>query len=128
MDAVSVAALVFTVVTVGAVVFQLLLALGAPLGTYAMGGKFPGRFPAAMRVAAVLQAIILGLLAAVVVARAGLALESWGPASSWLIWVAVAFSGVSLVMNSITPSAGERRIWVPVAVVLLGSSLVVALA
>jgi len=119
---------VFTVVAVGAVVFQLLLALGAPFGAYAMGGKFPGRFPAAMRVAAVLQAMILGLLAAVVAARAGLALESWGPASSWLVWVVVAFSGVSLVMNSITPSAGERRIWVPVAVVMLGSSLVVALA
>ncbi len=128
MDAVSVASLVFTVVAVGAVVFQLLLALGAPFGAYAMGGKFPGRFPAAMRVAAVLQAMILGLLAAVVAARAGLALESWGPASSWLVWVVVAFSGVSLVMNSITPSAGERRIWVPVAVVMLGSSLVVALA
>jgi len=128
LDAVSVASLVFTVVAVGAVVFQLLLALGAPFGAYAMGGKFPGRFPAAMRVAAVLQAMILGLLAAVVAARAGLALESWGPASSWLVWVVVAFSGVSLVMNSITPSAGERRIWVPVAVVMLGSSLVVALA
>jgi hypothetical protein len=33
---------------------------------------------------------------------------------------------VSLVLNAITPSAGERRIWVPVALALLATSLVVA--
>jgi hypothetical protein len=128
MDAVAVAAIVFAVVVVVAVAFQFALALGAPWGSYAMGGKFPGRFPTSMRVVAVVQAIILVLLAAVVLARAGLALDSWAQASSWLIWVVVAFSGVSLVLNSISSSAGERRTWVPVAVVMLGSSLVVALA
>ena len=127
VDAKSIAAVIFTGVTVGAVVFQLALAFGAPWGAYAMGGKFPGRLPAPMRVAAIVQALVLALLAAVVIAYAGLALQAWASATSWLIWVVVAFSGVSLVLNSITSSVGERRVWVPVAVAMLGSSLVVAL-
>lgn len=128
MNAASIAAIIFTIAAAGAVAFQLALALGAPWGEFAMAGKFPGRLPAGMRVAAVIQAVVIALLAAVVLARAGLAFEAWSEASSLLIWAVVAFSAVSLVLNSITSSAGERRIWVPVALVMLGSSLVVALA
>lgn len=47
--------------------------------------------------------------------------------AGWLIWVVVAVAVVSLILNLITPSASERRIWVPVALVMLLSSLVVAL-
>lgn len=128
MDATSVAAIIFAVVAVGTIGFQLALASGAPWGEYAMGGRFPGRFPTSMRVAAVVQAAVIALLAAVVLARAGLVLETWAPTASWLIWVVVAFSGVSLILNSITPSKGERRVWVPVAIIMLGSSIFVALA
>jgi len=124
MNIATLSALAFAAVAAGAIGFQLALALGAPWGAYAMGGRFPGRFPQPMRVAAVVQAAVIALLAAVVLARAGLAP---GPMASWAIWVVVGFSGLSLAMNAISPSAGERRIWVPVAVVMLASSLVVAL-
>lgn len=125
---VAAAAIVFVAAAVAAASFQLALALGAPWGSYAMGGRFPGRFTAPLRVAALAQAALLGLLAAVILARAGLALESWAPVASWLVWVVVALSGVSLVLNSITPSRGERRIWAPVAMAMFASSLVVALS
>lgn len=121
------AAVVFTAVTAGVVGFQIALALGAPWGAYAMGGKFPGRYPPAMRVAAIGQAILLFLLGAIVLSTAGLAVPALSQALPSLIWLVVAFSGVSVVLNTITPSAGERRIWVPVAVVMLVSSLSVAL-
>jgi hypothetical protein len=127
MDVTAVAAIIFSVVTAGAVAFQIALALGAPWGSYAMGGKFPGRFPPPMRVAAVVQGLLLGVMAAIVVSRAGLALPQWAQVSGWLIWIVVAFSVISLVLNSITPSAGERRIWVPVALVVFACSLTVAL-
>ena len=122
------AAVTFAIVTAGVVMFQVGLALGAPWGAYAMGGKFPGRYPAAMRVAALVQAALLVVVALVVLSAAGLALPSASRSFPWLIWLAVAFSAVSVVLNAITPSAGERRIWVPVAVAMLVSSLVVALA
>jgi hypothetical protein len=110
----------------GVAVFQLALALGAPWGAYAMGGAFPGQFPPALRIGAVVQAIVLLLLAGVVLARAGVALRSWSSAARWLVWLVVAFAAVSLVLNLITPSAGERLIWAPVVLVLFVCSLLVA--
>ena len=123
----TVAALVFAAVTAGVVVFQLALALGAPWGEYAMGGRSFGRFPPAMRVAAVAQAVLLTLIAVVVLADARLVLPWLAPTFPWLIWFVVAFSAVSVVLNTLTPSARERRIWAPVALVMLVSSLIVAL-
>lgn len=127
MKMTRVAAITFAVVVVGVVGFQLALAGGAPWGEYAMGGAFPGQFPPALRVAAVGQAIILLLLAAVVLARAGVALPRWSNAARRLIWVVVAFATLSLLLNLITPSAGERAIWAPVAFLLFVCSLLVAL-
>ena len=122
------AALVYGVVSLGVIAFQLALAAGAQWGAYAMGGAFPGQFPPELRVAALVQAVILAGLALVVLARAGIALPKWSPASRWLVWVVVAFAGLSLVLNTITPSPGERAIWAPVALVMLISSVIVAIS
>ena len=126
MDIRRVAGIVYAVVSAGVVAFQVALALGAPWGAYAMGGAFPGQFPPALRLAALVQAAVLVLMSGVVLARAGIALRGWFRLSRWLVWVVVAFAAVSLVLNLITPSAGERMIWAPVAFVLLVSSLLVA--
>jgi hypothetical protein len=126
MDIANVAAVVFAVAAGGVVAFQLALALGAPWGAYAMGGAVPGRFPAPLRVAAVVQAVVIGLLAVVVLSGAGLVLPDLAVAFPWLVWVPVAVSALAVVLNSISRSAGERRIWVPVAMLLLVSSLIVA--
>lgn len=121
-------ALVFATVAVGVVAFQVALALGAPWGAYAMGGAFPGRFPPAMRAAALAQAAVIALLALIILSAAGLVLPSLADTLPWAVWVAVAVSLVSLALNAISRSAGERRIWVPVALVMLVSSFTVALA
>ncbi len=120
----TVAAIVFAVTILGVVAFQLALALGAPWGEYAMGGAVRGRYPRALRVVAVVQAVLLGVLALVVVGHVGI-----GPLarSGAPVWVAVATSVVAVALNAARRSAGERRIWVPVSLVLLLSSLVVAL-
>ena len=122
-----IAALSYVIVSVGVIAFQIALAAGAPWGAYAMGGAFPGQFPPELRVAAVVQAVILAGLALVVLARARIALPTWSRTSRWLIWVVVAFSGLSLILNIITPSAGERLVWAPVALIMLVSSAIVAL-
>ncbi len=80
-----------------------------------------------MRVSAVGQAALLAALAVYVLSAAGLVLPSMAGTLPWLIWAVVAFSALSLVLNAITPSAGERRIWVPVATEMLLTSLIVAL-
>lgn len=121
------AAIVFTLVTIGAIVFQVALALGAPWGEYSMGGRYRGQLPLEMRVAAVGQAALLAALAVFVLSTAGLVLPTMADTLPMLIWAVVVFSAFSLVVNAISPSPGERRIWVPVALVMLASSLVVAL-
>ena len=126
MKITRVAAIIYAIISFGIVVFQLALAAGAPWGEYAMGGAFPGQFPPTLRIAAIIQAAILVGLVMIVLARAGLALPGWSRASRWLIWVVVFFAAVSFILNLITPSAGERAIWAPTALLLLISSATVA--
>jgi hypothetical protein len=127
MDVTDWAAAVFAIVVAGVIAFQIALALGAPWGSYAMGGAFPGRFPPRMRIAALVQAALLAVTVGIVLSRAGLVLAAWSDAARWLIWVVVAIALLALVLNAISRSAGERRIWVPVAAAMLACSLVVAL-
>src|SRR5687767_7378030 len=126
MNMKRVAAIIYAIVSLGVIAFQIALAAGAPWGAYAMGGAFPGQFPPALRIAAIIQSVLLAGLAAVILARAGMMLPSWSRVSRWLAWVVVAFAVVSLILNLITPSAGERAIWAPTAFLLLISSIVVA--
>ncbi len=124
----SFAAVLYALATSVVVGFQVALAAGAPWGEYAMGGRFPGRFPPAMRVAAIAQAAILALLAMVVLDAAGLVGLGWTTAQPWLVWVPVVVAAIGAAMNAASRSPKERRTWVPVALVLLASSVVVALS
>lgn len=119
-------ALLYAIISGVVVAFQIALAAGAPWGEYAMGGAFPGQFPPVLRIAALIQATLLVGMAVIVLARAEF-LAVWSRASRWLIWIVVGFSALSFVLNLITPSAGERAIWAPIAFLLLISSAVVAL-
>ena len=126
MDIARVAAIIYALVMLGVVAFQIALAAGAPWGAYAMGGASPGQFSPTLRIAAIIQAVLLAGMAAVILARAGLILPGWSRVSHWLIWIVVALTALSLVLNLITRSAGERAIWAPTLSLLLISSLIVA--
>lgn len=91
-----------------------------------MGGAFPGRMPPAMRVAAAVQGLVLAALAVIVLGHAGLADVSFVDQWTWLIWVPVAVSAVAVLLNASMRSRAERRLWLPVAIVLLVCSLAVA--
>lgn len=121
------AACVYSALTLAVVAFQIALASGAPWGAYAMGGSHPGSLPAPLRTAALVQGGILALFALVVLSRSGLILPRWSGSSRRWIWVVSAFCGLSLLLNLITPSRGERALWAPVAGLLFISSLTVAL-
>jgi hypothetical protein len=120
-------AAVFSVLIGIVIIFQLALACGAPWGEYSMGGKFKGRYPAKMRVVAVLNAAVLTIVGLIVLVRAELILSRLLPISKTAIWFVVGFSSLSVVLNAITKSVWERRIWLPVTIGMLISSLVVAL-
>ena len=111
-----------------AVLFQLALALGAPWGEYAMGGKYPGKFPPKIRVAAVIQLLILVFFGIIGLIRSGLILSSFYDFSAKGIWFVVGFFVLGTLMNTITPSKKERNIWAPITFILLLSSLGIALS
>ena len=120
------AASVFTILTAAAVLFQVALAAGAPLGAFAWGGRYPGVLPAPMRAASVGSALLLTLLIWIIRRRAGLGRVVQPVGSGKPAWFVVGFCVLSVVANAATPSAGERLIWLPVTIGLLASSLVVA--
>lgn len=122
----SLAVKVFAFLCTIVALFQLALAAGAPWGSFAMGGRFPGVLPPAFRLLCLAQILVLAGLVVVVLVRAGLLWPQRFEPARKLIWVVVAFSAVALLANLATSSEGERLVWAPVAALLLLSSLVVA--
>lgn len=122
------AALLFSVCTAGVALFQWAVAAGAPWAHLTMGGHYAStsnRLPIGVRIACVLQSALLIAMAAGLYRYAiGTLPESW-PNS--LVWGVVAFSALSVLANAATPSAPERKLWLPVTIVMLASSLTVAL-
>jgi hypothetical protein len=107
--------------------FQLSLALGAPWGEYTMGGRFPGQLPPKMRIAALIQIIILFVLAWIVLLKSGLAFGQFYPIGKIGIWFVVAFFVIGSILNLATPSKKERILWGPVNILLLVTSFTMAL-
>lgn len=120
------AALIYTALAAVLVAFQIALSFGAPWGELAMGGRWPGQFPVPLRLAALAQAALISVFAWVVLTRAGLiGARRFG---RWVIWVVFAFSALAVLANLTTPSANERLLWAPVALVMMVCCLRVALS
>ncbi len=120
-------AIIFTVFTGIVVIFQGCLAAGVPWGAASMGGRYPGKYPPRMRVIAVINMLVLAFIAAVVLSEAGIMFSWLKPISGIGIWVIVAYFVIGTVMNTITPSKIER-IWAPVTLIQLATSLIVAIS
>jgi hypothetical protein len=112
----------------GIAVFQVALALGAPLGHAAWGGAnrvIPARLRRASAVAAVVW-----LLAAVLVLGRGGVLDLPLPEIVVIggAWALVVLSALGALVNLASSSRWERYGWAPYAAVLAVLSLVVALS
>lgn len=123
----TISAITFTGFTGIIIIFQGCLAAGVPWGEASMGGKYPGKYPPKMRIAAILNILILVVIAAIVLSRAGFILPQLIEISRTGIWVVVVYFSIATVLNSITPSKIER-IWAPVALVQLIASIIVAVS
>ena len=123
-----VAAFVFSAFALVATVFQLALAAGMPWGKFTWGGKFPGTLPRHMRAIAIISAVLLICFGLVVSIRAGLLLPEWRPISRMLIWMVVAYCALGVIANEATPNRWERRVWLPVVLAMLVSSIIVGMS
>ena len=118
---------IYIVLTIIIVLFQLALVCGAPLGEYTMGGKFPGKLPLKMRIAALIQIFILLLFASVVIAKAGISLEQYHSIGRIGIWFVVAFFVLGSIVNLLSPSRKEKLIMGPANLIALIITLLIAI-
>ena len=119
---------IFIALTIMIAIFQLALAFGAPLGEYTMGGKFPGKLPIKMRVAALVQIIILLFFDFVVITKAGMAFDQYHNVGRIGIWFIVAFFVFGSFVNLSSPSRKEKIVMGPANIIALISTLVVAIS
>jgi hypothetical protein len=121
-------AYIFIALTFIIAIFQIALALGAPLGEYTLGGKFPGKLPGQMRAAALVQILILFVFAFLVVVRAGIAFEQYYPIARIGIWFVVAFFVLGSILNLSSASRKEKLVMGPANVLALVSTFMVAIS
>jgi hypothetical protein len=117
------AAVGFSVVAV----FQIALAVGAPLGRAAWGGTHPGQLPAGLRVGSAIAVGVWAFAALIVLGRAGvLATPLPSTFLQWGTWILVGVTLIGALMNLASPSPWERFLWAPFTLILAGLCLVVA--
>ncbi|WP_145320138.1 hypothetical protein [Paenibacillus xylanexedens] len=121
-------AIVFTVLILIVILFQIALAAGLPWGEYAMGGKFPGKYPVSMRFACIIQIAILAFMGIVVLSKSRSLVREWSAFADIAIWFIVGYLVLGTILNLITRSVWERRIWAPVTLLMLVSSIIVAIS
>jgi len=111
-----IAAALFLVVAV----FQVLVALGAPWGAFTQGGGTEGALPTVGRGIASVSAVIVLVMAASILARAGLGPFKRAPhmVITALAWLTTIYSALSVLANIATPSVRERVVWGPVCIVI----------
>ena len=111
----------FGLMILGAIGFQIALILGAPWGRLTQGGQTDGPLAMTGRIAAAVSIIVLGLAALSVISSDGF----WPNWPQWTAWVSFAVLSVSMIMNWITPSAPERRLWGPYTTLMVVLAAVV---
>jgi hypothetical protein len=106
------------------VLFQIGIALGAPLGPASWGGTHPGVLPPRMRVASAIAVVVWSFAGVVILGRAGLGPLSGGylrPAS----WALVVMLFIGAVTNAASRSRWERFGWTPFTLALAAACAVV---
>jgi hypothetical protein len=108
-------------------VFQAALALGAPLGHAAWGGR-QARLSTRLRIGSAVAVVFWILAALIVLGRAGFAVSPFPDVvERWGTWVLVGLLPIGGLMNIGSSSRWERYLWGPLALILAVLTLVVAL-
>lgn len=113
---------------ISAALFQTAIVLGAPLGEYSYGGLTPGRLSTRYRIASVFSALLLIAIAGHYLAQTGALSPLLDPELNELAnWILVGFSALAAIMNNITRSKKERRLWGGPTIAMLIAAILVAL-
>lgn len=107
------AALLAALLMFGVAIFQVALAMRAPYGAYAWGGKAKGVLPERLRRGSGLAAVLLVAMACLVLIRGGLIYPQWQPAMVVAVWMIFLLMVMNTFANLHSLSAEERRVMAP---------------
>lgn len=123
-DGVRVAGWVFAGFSAPPILFHLAAILGAPVGHLTMGGRWPGVLPLRVRLLSLLSAGILVLMARTVLVRAEVLS---GRVPEWSLRAMLAYLALAILAHVATPSSAERKLWLPMILVMTFAALWVEL-
>ncbi|WP_400994851.1 hypothetical protein [Agromyces sp. GXQ0307] len=121
------AAILLTVILAALAVFQLALALGAPIGRFAWGGQHRV-LPAGLRIGSLVSIVIYAVIVLLAFDRVGAIDIVPDVVSQVGMWVVFGYFVLGIPMNAISRSRAERVTMTPVVAVLALLSLIVALS
>lgn len=113
MEFIQIAAILYILITVVVIFFQVFLVLGAPWGEFTQGGRHKGTLPISGRISAAVSIPILVFMASSISSVVGF-VPNWSIRTAY---ITLALQGVTAVFNLITPSLKERRLWGPVTTI-----------
>ena len=99
----------------GVIGFQFALIAGAPWGNVTQGGQHHGALPTKNRIGAGVSVFLIAGKALAIGSIAGF----WPFWPEWTAWAALALQSVVTLLNWITPSRPERRLWAPITTFML---------
>lgn len=114
--------------TLAVALFHLAIVLGAPVGDYAYGGQHQGVLPTGYRIASVVSMFVMIAVAGHYLAQIGLfapLLDATGNAIA--NWGFVALLALSALMNNITKSEKEKRVFGSISIAMLLAAILVAI-
>ena len=109
----QIAVILYILITVVVILFQLFLVFGAPWGEFTQGGRHKGVLPTSGRVSAAVSIPILIFMALSISSVVGF-LPNWSIRTAY---ITIALQGVTAIFNWITPSQKEKRLWGPVTTI-----------
>jgi hypothetical protein len=120
------AAIALTVILAALAVFQLALALGAPIGRFAWGGQHRV-LPTKLRIGSLVSIVIYAVIALLALDRSGAIDVVPDGVSTVGMWIVFAYFVLGIPLNAISRSKPERYTMTPIVTVLAALSLLVAL-
>ena len=123
----QIAAIVAAIGFFGLLCFQILLALGFPLGQASWGGKYTGKLPPRLRIASLFSAVIFIIASLFVLEKADMLSVFNSPSVVTVgVWVLAGFIALSALGNFVSQSKWEKRIMAPIALTLSLLCIIVA--
>ncbi|OIB02082.1 hypothetical protein AK95_04055 [Paenibacillus sp. LC231] len=106
--------IIVTFMFISIAVFQVLLALGLPLGEFAMGGYYKV-LPYKLRVASAINAIILLVMGVVFLQHTNVINIFNVLPTNILVWIITVFLGLNTIANLISRSTKEKYVMTPLS-------------